>query len=120
MLMQQDELTKYVVTELAKSRNHSNIVLGVCERTNMSWAEAEKFIAQIQYQNRRTIAARKSPFLVIASVVILLAGLGIVCLSVALMAEVRPRPSTFYILGFGFSLVVGGLVGLWKTVAAFF
>jgi hypothetical protein len=57
-------LVKYVVSELAKNRKRSDIVMAICERTGAHWSEVQKFVGQVNAEQRTKINARKNILIV--------------------------------------------------------
>jgi hypothetical protein len=55
---------KYVVSELAKNRKRSDIVMTICERTGADWSEAQRFVGQVYAEQHSSINARKNRLIV--------------------------------------------------------
>lgn len=117
--MKQEEAIEYIVKELAKNRNPQDIVLTLCERAKMSWPEAEKLVLEVQSSHGREIVTRQSPLLIIFCVGLLILGLGGIYLG---LIGLRPEggsnrvASQYLVTGIG--MVVGGIIGLWQTIAS--
>ena len=130
--MNNEELTNLIVKELSKHRDRKDITQAVCERSYLDWNDAEKLVAEVAEKNKRTIAARQSPFLLAVSIVILLAGIGLLAYSIrfffifaqeSTMLKILSLRSGYYVIGelvTGIGMTGGGLFGAWKTVASVF
>ncbi len=119
--MQQEEITAYIIKELAKHRNPKDIVLTLCEKTKMSWSDAEKLVRQVQSVHGREIAARKSPLLIIFSIGLLFIGLAAIAFGILTIDHDGSgnRLSTRMIF-LGGGMILGGIIGLWNTIASLF
>jgi len=127
-----EELTNLIVKELSKHRDRKDITQVVCERSYLDWKDAEKLVAEVAEKNKRTIAARQSPFLLAVSIVILLAGIGLLAYSIrfffifsqeSAVMKILSLRSGYYVIGelvTGIGMTGGGLFGAWKTVASVF
>ena len=69
------KLTEQVIQELARHRSRNDIILSICQTTGMNWAEAERFIHQVEVNQGQTIAARQRPLLVSLALAGILGGL---------------------------------------------
>src|SRR5690242_17946677 len=118
--MEQEEIINFIVRELAKSHRPRDIVMDVCERTKMSWPEAEKLVRHVQATRGREVAARQSPMLIAFCVGLLLLGVGGIFVGMVTLSDEgeRARSSIQYIVT-GIGMVLGGIIGLWNTIAAY-
>jgi hypothetical protein len=116
--MQQEEITAYVVKELAKSRPPKDIVLAICEKTKMPWGEAEKLVRQVQSSRSKDVAARQSPLLIIFSIGLLLLGIGALFYGVSTLDNGGGNRSSFRMIFLGIGMILGGIIGLWNTIAS--
>jgi hypothetical protein len=124
--MDDPELTTFVIYELGKNRRRSDIVMEVCERTGMDWQAAQKLVYEVAFDNRKNVAARKSPLAIIFGVAFVFGGLALALGSV--MATVQgvsltyqgiPFAGNIAGIGFGTVLIAGGVIGLWDTLKEF-
>ncbi len=69
------ENTAFVISELGKHRNRNDIIMALCEKTGGSWNEMQRFVQQVESQNRQKITARQSPILIMIGVTTVLMGL---------------------------------------------
>jgi hypothetical protein len=129
------ELEALILKALAKGRKESDIVEAVCERTGMSWHEAQRTVARVQSANRKTLASKQAMFLLPLSVMLILVGLGLLGASaneyyslstIVLGGETDPslaiagtqdaiRILPYAIIGLG--LILGGGIGVWRTMS---
>jgi hypothetical protein len=125
------ELEKYVISELAKNRKRSDIVMAICERTGAHWSEAQRFVGQVSAQKHTTIHARKNRLIIPLCIGAIVMGF-IFTLGTAypMVYLVSGRTSEFYekvnmagslgdyfnaapyIFGTGIVLIAGGIIGL--------
>lgn len=127
-----EELTAFIIKELVKHHDRKDIVRKVCEQSGLNWNEAEQLLVLVEAQNRRTIAARQSPLLFFLSVGTLLVGLALLAFNMQILLDFFQRDllgqalslqSSYYrIVGLitGLGMTTGGVVGLWKGLAAIF
>jgi len=130
--MNNEELTNLIIKDLGRHRDHQEIVRKICEQSSLSWSEAENLIAEVEAQNRRKIAARQGPLLMFLSIGSLLLGIGllgynmeilIAIFNADLMQQILSLQSGYYRLASlltGLGMTVGGLYGVWTTMASFF
>ena len=118
--MQQEEITAFIVAELAKHHPPKDITISLCEKARISWADADKLVRQVQASHGREIAARQSPLLIFFSMALLIVGLGAIAYGVISFTEGVVSRSTLQYFLLGLGLVLGGIIGLWSTIAALF
>ena len=66
--MNDEELTNMIIKELGKHHDRQEVVRKVCENSTLGWVDAEKFINEVEAQNRRKIAVRQGPLLIFLSI----------------------------------------------------
>jgi hypothetical protein len=130
--MSNEELTNLTITELGKHHDRQEVVRKICEASTMNWSEAEKFIAEVEAQNKRKIAARQGPFLIFISIGTLVIGIGLLAYNMDLLVAIFHRDLFGQILGLrsgyyrlaglvtGLAMTIGGLYGVWNVLASFF
>ena len=130
--MNNEELTNMIIKELGRHCDRQEIVRKICEQSNRSWGEAENLIAEVETQNRRKIATRQGPLLMFLSVGSLILGIGLLAYNMEiliaifnadLMQQILSLQSGYYRLASlltGLGMTVGGLYGVWTTMASFF
>jgi hypothetical protein len=127
-----EELTTFIIKELGKQRSRQDIIQKVCEQGGLHWKEAERLIALVEAQHKRTIATRQTPLLLFLSIGTLLIGIGLLAFNMQILSaffqkdvlgQILSLQSSYYrIIGLvtGLGMTVGGLVGLWKAFGAIF
>ncbi len=116
------ELTRYVVRELGSEADRNTLIRYVCENGDMTWPQAEAFVARVALEHESEIVRRRTPFLMMLSVVTLVGGalIALVC-GYAIWAFFSSRPllrldHAIYGLMAGLSMVAGGLIGIMRLV----
>jgi hypothetical protein len=124
--MNPQEATDFVIRELGKHHPRNDIIQKVCESVDgMNWGEAEKFVKQVEAENRSAIALKQSPLVTFIGVCTIIFGLG---LTVWVTFETLqgyiifflsfPIPylgNIFYFL-LGLAMTGGGIWGIWDTI----
>ena len=130
--MNDDELAKLIIKELSRHHDRNEIISKVCDQSALTWGEAERLIANVEAQNKRKIAARQSPFLVLLSIGTLILGIWLLAYNIQfllsfpqkdMLEQILSLRSGYYrIAGLitGAVMTIGGLYGAWKTLAALF
>jgi hypothetical protein len=130
--MQKEEVTAFIVTELGKHHSHNDVIRNLCERAGMHWAEAEKLVHQVEAEHSHDIAARQSPLMVVLGVVTIIGGIGLIVYGIQYFLNFSQKdtfdmllsaPGVYYRIGSlftGLFMIVGGLIGLRKTIQALF
>lgn len=130
--MNNEELTQFIIKELSKHHERSEIVRKICEQTTLSWSEAERTIAEVESQNKRKIATRQGPLLIFMSIVTFVIGIGLLAYNIELivaifnsdlMTQILSLRSGYYRLAglvTGVGMVIGGLYGSWNAIGALF
>ena len=123
-----EELTALIIKELGKHHSRDQIIMTVCEKGGLNWKQAEQLIEQVEEQNKRAIAKRQSPLLILISVVTVIAGMGLLAYGILFFADFFQRDvleralllRTGYLrivsLVTGLAMLGGGSYGLWKTL----
>jgi len=57
------EINRYILKNLAEARDPDDIILDLCEKHRLSWHEAEALVQQVQDDNQETITLRQAPLL---------------------------------------------------------
>ncbi|MGE5073656.1 MAG: hypothetical protein ACM3MF_09530 [Anaerolineae bacterium] len=123
-----EQLAQQIVNDLGKHRSRNEIIRTVCEEGGLNWPEAEKFVQQVEQEHGRAIARRQGPLLIFLSVSTLIIGVLLLLYSVEFFVAffqgdtlekiLSVRSGYYRIAGAvtGLGMVVGGLIGMWKTV----
>jgi hypothetical protein len=98
----------------------------------LTWKEADNLIADVEAQNKQKIAVRQTPLLIFLSIGLFLAGIWLLVYNIQfilsfpqrdLLGQILSAESGYYRiiqLVTGLGMTVGGLYGMWKTIAALF
>lgn len=116
--MDQKAVTDFIVDELGRGADRTDVIMALCRQLNISWPDAEKAVVMVENVNRKSIAARQSPFLILiggATVVVGFALLGYGLYRVALGAYLSR--ATIGALLTGIAMIAGGGWGTWKAIA---
>lgn len=129
--MNNEELIHLIINELSRHRDRQEIVRKICEASTLTWSEAEKLIAEVEEQNKRKIAVRQGPLLIFLSIGTLVLGIGLLAYNMELLIAIFNRDLFGQILGLqggyyrlvglvtGLAMTIGGLYGIWTTLASF-
>lgn len=127
-----EQLTQKVVAQLSKQRSRNEIIRMVCEESGVNWSEAEQLVKEVEAQHAHAIARRQSPLMIFLSIGSLLIGAAMLAYSAeffmalfheqALEMILSARSGYLRLIGAltGTGMVVGGLIGLYDTLVAFF
>ena len=134
--MDKEKATEFVIKELGKHHDRNEIIRALCEQMGLNWGEAGKLVQEVEAGHGRAIAARQSPIIIVFGVGLLIVGLGITCyssvflisffqsghdaLSIDNALDMRSAYYRFGSLALGISMIIGGLVGSWQTIASLF
>jgi hypothetical protein len=130
--MTNEELSTLIIKELSQHHNRNDIISKICDQSMLTWKEADNLITDVEAQNKRKIAARQSPLLIFLSIGTFLLGLWLLAYNIQFLLSFSQRDALGQILSVqsgyyriaelatGLAMTVGGLYGMWKTVAALF
>ncbi|MGC9394469.1 MAG: hypothetical protein ACP5J4_06400 [Anaerolineae bacterium] len=117
-----EDLVKYVARELGSGADCNALIRHVCETGEMSWPEAEAFVARVALEHEHEIAKRQSPLMLAISVATLIGGVfltlaGGYSLVAFFSGELRARLDfAYYGLVTGLAMIAGSLIGLTRTL----
>lgn len=131
-LEQNPKVEKFVLQMLAGSRKSSDAVLAVCERTGLSWDEAQRLVSRIAARNHKMLKSRQNRGPLILSLIALSVGGVLIFAGISealtIYAALQGTQSgealviraaspeflrrTFWALALGATLLLGGTVGL--------
>lgn len=137
--MKRDEAVDFIVSELGNQHSQDEIISSLCENLGMPWADAEKFVKQVQAERGQSIAARQSPLLVVMSIVGLIAasiifilgasyfvnfflkGYPLSALATDVITTGRYRGTPIWLSSLGEMVIgvvwmAGSIVGMWRTI----
>lgn len=120
--MTRADLAEYVARELGSGADRNSLIRYVCETGEMSWREAEMFVARVALENRHAIAKRQGSLMLVLSIATLVGGVilflaGGYMLVLTFSGDIQTRPDFgFYGIMTGMGMVAGGLIGLVRTL----
>ncbi len=110
-------ITDHVVEQLGKGRDRKDVIFELCEKLGWSWPQAETFVAAVEQTDKKQIAQKQLPVLLILGVGILVAGLALFAYGgYRLMLGSLLSRTTIGALVTGFGMTCGGAFGTWKAV----
>lgn len=130
--MTNEELSRLIIKELSQHHSRNDIISKICDQSMLTWKEADNLITDVEAQNKRKIAARQVPLLIFLSIGTFLLGLWLLVYNIQFLLSFSQRDtlgqilsvqSGYYViaeLATGLAMTVGGLYGMWKTLAALF
>jgi hypothetical protein len=128
MIQMNEELNDLIIKKLGKHHVRNDIIAVVCERSTLSWTEAEKLIEQVEAEHGRMIAGRQGPFLILVSAGTFILGIGLVFYNSqffigffqrGVFEQILSLQGGYYrVIGLitGLGMAAGGLLGLGKSV----
>jgi len=123
--MNKKEATDFVIRELGKHHQRNDIIQRICEVGGINWREAEKFVQQVEAENKGAIALKQSPLITLIGIGTMIGGLLVMILIVAETLQGTiifflsfPVPYLGNIVYFftGLAMMVAGIWGIWDTV----
>ncbi len=123
-----DEITNLVIKKLGKHHDRNEIIRAVCERSTLSWTEAERLMEQVEAEHGSMIAGRQRPFLILVSAGTLILGIGLLFYNsqfflgffqTGIFEQLLSLQGGYYrIIGLitGLGMAAGGLLGLGKSL----
>ena len=129
--MSTDQTTNFILNELTKHRDRNDIILDLCRQLGIEWKAAEQLVKDVESQHGKTVAKRQSPFLIILGASIIITGLGLTINGMQLIFDLLSVGSFEQLMGMstsllrlgslltGIGMIVGGIIGFWKTFSAF-
>ena len=129
--MSTDQTTNFILNELTKHRDRNDIILDLCRQLGIEWKAAEQLVKDVESQHGKTVAKRQSPFLIILGASIIITGLGLTINGMQLIFDLLSVGSFEQLMGMstsllrlgslltGMGMIVGGIIGFWKTFSAF-
>ena len=126
------ELTSFIIKELSKHRDRKTIIRKVCERAELAWKDAERLIALVEAQHRRSIKIPRTPWLLFLSIGTLLLGITLLAINLQIILVFFQKDAIEQVLGMqgnayrlmgvitGLGMTVIGLTSLWKAFGIIF
>jgi hypothetical protein len=126
------ELTTFIIKELAKHSDRKDIVRKVCERAELAWKDAERLIALVEAQHRQSINIPRTAWLLFLSIGTLLLGIALLAINLQIILAFFQMDAIDQVLGMqgnayrvmevstGLGMTVVGLTSLWKAFGIIF
>ncbi|HEY9526657.1 MAG TPA: hypothetical protein VIR02_06230 [Anaerolineales bacterium] len=126
------ELTSFIIKELSKHSDRKTIIRKVCERAELAWKDAERLIALVEAQHRRSIKIPRTPWLLFLSIGALLLGITLLAINLQIILVFFQKDAIEQVLGMqgnayrvmgvitGLGMTVIGLTSLWKAFGIIF
>jgi hypothetical protein len=126
------ELTTFIIQELAQHRNRKDIVRKVCERAALPWKDAERLITLVEAQHRQSITVPRTPWMLFLSIAALLLGIGVLAFNLQMILAffqqdvlhqvLSLRTNSYQVIGLitGLGMTTSGLIGLWRAFGVMF
>ncbi|MEZ0395997.1 MAG: hypothetical protein ABWK53_06175 [Anaerolineales bacterium] len=132
-------MTQSIIRRLAAGKNPDDIIYELCHTHHLTWPEAEALVQQIQAEHEETIIKKQSPLMIALALILFVLGLGATAVGLytllgafAVYTEaggpsnalgflsyaLHYWPSAAAIVVFGFSAIVGSLIGMRQTLGA--
>jgi hypothetical protein len=108
----------YIVEELGRGANRNDVIMALCQQLGLSWPEAEKAVVMAENVNRKAIAARQSPFLLLIGIATVIVGCIVLAYGVyRLSLGAFLSRTTIGAILTGIAMIIGGGWGSWKAIA---
>jgi hypothetical protein len=123
-----EELNNLIIKKLGKHHDRNEIIQAVCERSTLSWTEAERLIEKVAAEHGSMIAGRQRPFLILVSTGTLILGIGLLFYNSqffmgffqrGIFEQLLSLQGGYYrVIGLitGLGMALGGLIGLGKSL----
>ncbi len=120
---------EYIVDQLVKHRHRNDIIMTLCEKTGISWNEAQLLVERVEQEQHRKIATGQSPLLIVIGLAVIIGGIYIVLrytlatLDGAVMF-LWPFPIPYLgnaaRIGAGLAMIAGGSYGIFRVLWSIF
>jgi len=124
--MNEEKIKAYIIRELGRHKKREDVIYAVCEKTGLSWAEAQRLVYEVAYEGRKSIAARQSPLVIIFGSAFVIGGFGLAIFSLVAFFQTLasdigiPDYRSLVTLVLGLAMMAGGIIGLWEKIRSFF
>lgn len=117
----------FVVAQLGEGVRANDVIYALCERSGLSWSEAEALVRRLADERGGEVVGRRRPFLLALGVFFALAGAGVAYLSASYLAGLTGDPMAYVtrapyvvrgliLLVTGLGMMAGGAGGIWRAV----
>ncbi len=129
-----EELEDQIVERLTGAEDENDIILDICEKTGLGWADVQAEVERLKLENKDEIVVGQSPLLMISALFIFLTGLGLMGYSIYqavlyysgfsatfvlyLSVSIQGVIGTFIL---GLAMMIGSLKGMstvWESIFA--
>ena len=139
--METSNLTNYIVDHLSDAVTPDDIIMDICDKTGISWPEAEALVEQVQSEHEQDVNKRQFPLLTLVALSIFVGGVGLLTYSVYTLflitsaytsTTLNPRDLpdtlnfifnyaafTLSLILFAIAMILGSLLGMrqiWATI----
>ena len=83
--METPDLTNYIVDRLSDAVTPDDIIMDICDKTGISWPEAEALVEQVQSEHEQDVTKRQFPLLTLVALSIFVGGVGLLTYSVYML-----------------------------------
>jgi len=83
--MDMPDLIDHIVDRLSEAANPEDIILDICDKTDLSWPEAEALVKQVQAEHEQEVIKRQSPLLTLVALSIFVGGVGLLAYSIYIL-----------------------------------
>jgi hypothetical protein len=127
-----NDLTTFILKELSRQHMRDAIIQRVCQRTGLSWKQAQQLVILIEARHRRSMVVRQAPTLLFLSIGILILGLSLLGFNLQVLVAffqkdvleqiLSLQSGSYRVMGVltGSGMTIGGLIGLWKSFGTIF
>ena len=79
--MDTPDITNYIVYRLSDAVPPNDIIMDICDKTGISWPEAEELVEQVQFEHEQDVTKRQFPLLTLVALSIFVGGVGLLAYS---------------------------------------
>ena len=138
--MDNSQLETFIIDRLASAVNPDDIILEICNQTNLSWAEAEERVNKVQSEHEYAVTRQQSPLLTVIALGLFIGGFALIGVSVFTLVGIiqfYTQADLFYtdmaafllylfqyasgslgMIGLGLAMILGSLAGMRRVWAA--
>lgn len=109
--LSKEQAVKFVIQGLGSFQNRDDLIIALCGKTGMQWAQADLFIREVRSKQGREIASRRTPTVVVFAVaalvvVLVIAGVTITLSNIVTMTAGGFDPMALVFWGIIFAAAV--------------
>lgn len=121
------EHADFVVAQLVKGVGANEVIYALCQRSGLSWPEAEALVQRLADERKGEVVGRQKPLLLALGIFFVLSGAGVAYLSAFYLASLSGNPTAYLtrapyvvrgliLLFAGLAMMAGGGWGIWRAV----